>query len=83
MHKANLINSGIIPLTFKNSDDYERINEGDSLELKDISSSIREQHTAVLINKTTNETIELEIDLSERARDILLAGGMLNYTANN
>lgn len=83
MHKANLINSGIIPLTFKNSDDYDRINEGDSLELNYIALSIREKNTAVLINKTKNETIELEIDLSERAREILLAGGMLNYTANN
>ena len=83
MHKANLINSGIIPLTFKNEDDYDKISQGDTLTLSGISASVSTENTAKLINNTKNEEYELCLDLSERARNILLAGGMLNYTANN
>ena len=83
MHKANLINSGIIPLTFKNEADYDKISQGDSLTLTGISSSVAEADNAVLVNNTTGESYELSLDLSERARNILLAGGMLNYTAKN
>ncbi|MBE6717450.1 MAG: aconitate hydratase [Ruminococcaceae bacterium] len=83
MHKANLINSGIIPLTFKNPDDYEKISQSDILMLKNISDAVKNENTAVLLNKTTGEEFILELELSERARNILLAGGMLNYTANN
>ncbi len=83
MHKANLINSGIIPLNFANEEDYDKISQGDSLTLKDISDAIKETNTVKLINNTKNEEYELCFDLSERARSILLAGGMLNFTANN
>ena len=83
MHKANLINSGIIPLTFKNETDYDKISQGDSLTLTGISSSVAESDKTVLVNNTPGESYELCLDLSERARNILLAGGMLNYTANN
>ena len=83
MHKANLINSGIIPLTFCNESDYDRISADDSLTLKNISTAVSASDKAVLVNNTKNEEYELCLDLSERARQILLAGGMLNYTANN
>jgi aconitate hydratase len=83
MHKANLINSGIIPLTFCNEADYDRISENDSLTLKDISTAVSSSDKVVLVNDTKNEEYELCLELSERARQILLAGGMLNYTAKN
>ena len=83
MHKANLINSGIIPLTFSNEADYDRISASDSLTLKNISASVASDDKAILVNNTKNEEYELCLDLSSRARQILLAGGMLNYTANN
>ena len=83
MHKANLINSGIIPLTFSNEADYDRISANDSLTLKDICTAVSSSDKAILINNTKNEEYELCLDLSERARQILLAGGMLNFTANN
>ncbi|MBR3768553.1 MAG: aconitate hydratase [Clostridia bacterium] len=83
MHKANLINSGIIPLTFKNPEDYDKISQNDVLTLTDIQSAVSSLSNAKLINETTGEAFELELDLSDRARSILLAGGMLNYTANN
>lgn len=83
MHKANLINSGIIPLTFSNEADYDRISANDSLTLKDICTAVSSSDKSILINNTKNEEYELCLDLSERARQILLAGGMLNFTANN
>ncbi len=83
MHKANLINSGIIPLTFNNADDYDKISQGDELILCDIKKAITEGSEAQLKNVTTGESYVVDFDLSDRARQILLAGGMLNYTANN
>ncbi len=83
MHKANLINSGIIPLTFCNEADYDRVSANDSLTLKDIGTAVSSSDRVVLVNNTKNEEYELCLELSERARQILLAGGMLNYTAKN
>ncbi len=83
MHKANLINSGIIPLTFTNTEDYDCISQNDSLILSDIRTAVEGQNKAVLKNITKNEVYELDIDISERSRKILLAGGTLNFTANN
>ena len=82
MHKANLINSGIIPLVFANSDDYNGIDEGDTLELSGIDDAIAGADTVTVINITKNTKITLNAEFSERARKILLAGGLLNYTAN-
>ncbi len=82
MHKANLINSGILPLTFVNAEDYDRIAQGDEIILQNIRTSVAENTNAILINKTKNEQYELTTDFSERQKDILAAGGLLNYTAN-
>lgn len=83
MHKANLINSGIIPLTFANASDYDKIDQNDTLTLTDIRSCIVSGDKVILKNVSKNEEYELDIDISERSRQILLAGGTLNYTANN
>lgn len=82
MHKANLINSGILPLTFVNASDYDRIEQGDEIILQNIRTSVAENTNAILVNKTKNEQYELTTDFSERQKDILAAGGLLNYTAN-
>ena len=82
MHKANLINSGILPLTFVNASDYDRIEQGDEIVLQNIRTSVAENTNAILLNKTKNEQYELTTDFSERQKDILAAGGLLNYTAN-
>lgn len=82
MHKANLINSGIIPMTFTDPDAYERFDEYDEIVLENIKEAVYEGKKAVLINKTKNISIELNTDFSEREKNILLAGGMLNYTAS-
>lgn len=80
IHKANLVNAGIIPLTFVNESDYDRIDQGDELELNGIRAAIESAGSVQLTNKTKGETYELAYELSDRQRDMLLAGGLLNYT---
>ena len=80
IHCANLINAGILPLTFANSEDYDKISEGDELSLKGIKNAIIENKTAILQNLTKNEEYIVNYDLSQRQKDMILAGGLLNYT---
>lgn len=82
IHMANLINFGIIPLTFKNPEDYDKINEGDDIEITGFNDSIGTKDEIVLLDKTTNEKIVLNLNATERQREILLSGGLLNYTKN-
>ncbi|MBR6634985.1 MAG: aconitate hydratase, partial [Clostridia bacterium] len=83
IHCANLVNAGIIPFTFKNSDDYDRIDQNDVLCLPDVRAEISENKEVKLINKTKNEEYTLCYELSDRQRDMILAGGLLNYTREN
>ncbi len=82
IHVANLINAGILPLTFKNADDYDRLSEGDELEIGGIYDAFN-TGVATLTDKTTGEKFELVCEFSERQRDMLLAGGLLKYTKGN
>ena len=83
IHMANLINAGIIPATFKDEADYDRISAGDILEIKDVCDKIKSADTLVIKNVTKDFEFEAQINLSERQRDMLLSGGLLNYTKNN
>ncbi len=83
IHCANLINAGIIPFTFQNGDDYDRIDTNDELCLPDVKAEISAGKEVKLINKTKNEEYTLCYELSERQRDMILAGGLLNYTREN
>ena len=80
IHCANLINAGILPITFANADDYDKITQGDELSLKGIKDAIVNNKPAVLVNLTKNEEYAINYDLSQRQKDIILAGGLLNYT---
>jgi len=83
IHKANLINAGIIPLTFKNEADYDKISLKDELVLNNIKELIKNDGKIVMLNKTTGDEIELVAELSQRDREMLIDGGLLNYTKNN
>ena len=83
IHCANLVNAGIIPFTFKNADDYDRIDRNDVLYMPDVRAEISENKEVKLINKTKNEEYTLCYELSDRQRDMILAGGLLNYTREN
>lgn len=80
IHQANLINNGILPLTFANSDDYEKIDMGDELAIENIREAILENKPIVVKNVTKNVEIPVDIALSDRQRKIMAAGGLLNYT---
>ena len=80
IHLANLINFGILPLTFSNLDDYEKIEQGDILGFPDLKNRIKANNPIVCNNRTKNLEIKCDYDLSERQRNILSAGGLLNYT---
>ena len=79
IHVANLINSGIMPLTFKNADDYDKINQGDKLSLSDVFDGM-DKGVIVLNNETNGEKIELVCDFTDRQKKILKAGGLLAFT---
>ncbi len=80
IHCANLINAGILPLNFENEADYDKITQGDELSLPNIKEEIEAGKPVMLKNLTTGESYELKYDLSKRQKDIILAGGLLNYT---
>ncbi len=80
IHVANLINAGILPLTFANEEDYDRISFGDELVLPDVRRRLENGEDLVLENRTTGETIPLAASFSRRQVEMLLAGGLLNYT---
>ena len=83
IHVANLINFGIVPMTLKNPDDYDKVGEGDEIFIKNFANAVSFDENAVLVDKTNGCEIELVLALTERQRAILSAGGLLNYTKNN
>ncbi len=83
IHMANLINAGIIPMTFKNEADYDRIDQMDDLSITDLIAQIKNGNTVKVTNKSKGFDFEVNVDLSDRQKDMLLAGGLLNYTKNN
>ena len=82
IHLANLINFGIVPLTLENEDDYELISLGDELTIEGWRDAVQGSESVTLKDKTSEKEIKLRLSLSERQREILLAGGTLNYTKN-
>jgi len=80
IHCANLANAGIIPLVFKNEKDYDGIDQMDELELPDIRAAIENNTEIIVHNKTKGTSFEAEAVLSSRQSEIVLAGGLLNYT---
>ncbi len=82
IHAANLINSGILPLTFENEADYERIDQGDELEIPGIRKNVEDGTPMVIINKTKGIEIPLTTVFTDRQKKMILAGGLLNATKN-
>lgn len=79
IHEANLINTGILPLTFENEDDYGKVDQSDKIEILNLRKSIQNNEPIILINKTKDIEIGVKYNLEDRDRDIILAGGLLNY----
>ena len=83
IHMANLINAGILPLTFKNEADYDRIDQGDEILMENVPGQIKAGDTIKATNKTKGFDFEVVLVASDRQKDMLYAGGLLNYTKQN
>ena len=80
IHKANLINFCIVPIEFDNLADYGKIGQDDQIEIPDLTDAVKNADSAKIVNKTTGSEFTGKLALSQRDRDILLAGGLLAYT---
>ncbi|MBO7217600.1 MAG: aconitate hydratase, partial [Clostridia bacterium] len=80
IHRANLINAGILPLNFVNESDNEKIDLMDDLVIVNVIYCIKNSKPLTIKNTTKNIEIPVTCELSERAIDIVLAGGLLSYT---
>lgn len=80
IHRSNLINAGILPLTFQNEADYDKIEQGDTLSLPDVRKAVAAGLPIIVKNVTKGIEIPVDCDLSGRSKDILLSGGLLSYT---
>ncbi len=81
IHKANLVNNAILPLTFKNPADYDDFSIGDVLRFTDLVNGVKAREVSVL-NETTGKTYALELELGERQEKLLLEGGLLTSIKN-
>jgi aconitate hydratase len=79
IHKANLVNFGVVPLTFANRSDYDSVEPGDELLASDVRAGI-DAGRITIHNQTRGTEFETVIDLTERERRLLKAGGVLPYT---
>jgi len=83
IHMSNLINSGILPLTFEDEADYDRIEAGDVLKLEGTRNQVENRERITVKNETKGYTFYVKLAASERLREMLLCGGLLNYTKKN
>jgi len=80
IHKANLINFAIVPVEFDNPDDYDKIHSDDKIQIPNLLDAITNSQKLEIINRSASTQFNGKLDLSDRDRNILLAGGLLNYT---
>ncbi len=80
IHRENLINFGILPLTYINPADYDAISQGDELEIADVKSALQNNNAEIVVkNITKNREYKVLHDLTDRQIQVMLAGGMLNF----
>ena len=79
IHAANLVNAGILPLTFANADDYDKLGQDDKLKLVNVFKGLQSGQFT-LLDETTGDTIPLTGHFTDRQQAILRAGGLLDYT---
>lgn len=83
IHAANLVNSGILPMTFDNEADYDTIDQFDELVIEGAPEQIKDGDVVMAKNVTKGLTYKMNIALSDRQKDMMLAGGLINYTREN
>ena len=83
IHLQNLSNFGILPLTFVDPEDWEKIGQGDVLSIPDVRNAIRKANRVSVINLIKNETYETEHPLTLRQVQMVLAGSLINLVRQN
>ena len=83
IHMANLVNAGIVPLTFKNEADYDVIEQGDEIVIENVAEQIKNSEEITVLNKTKNTEFKAVLSVSQRQKEMLYAGGLLNFTKEN
>jgi aconitate hydratase len=79
IHRANLINFGILPMTFVTDEDAQNTESGDQLTIRDVTKLLKDAKVLLVVNTTRGNTFEVQIDLGRRERDVVLAGGLLEF----
>lgn len=79
IHWQNLVNFGVLPLTFANEEDYDKLEAGDVLEFTNLRDTIQQNQEFPVQVKDKNKTINVQHALSERQVNIILQGGLINY----
>jgi len=79
IHRSNLINFGVLPLTFKDPEEFLSVQQGDHLRIAELRKSLQEEDFLKIENVTRQRVFEVSHGLNPREREILLAGGLLNY----
>lgn len=82
IHWANLVNFGILPLTFENPADHDRLNQGDEFEISGVRKALSDGKPVKLRNVTQDFDIPVQYTLTKRQRNVMLAGGLLNLIRN-
>ena len=80
IHYANLVNFGILPLTFCDEADYDELQQDDVLSLTALPAQLQVGRTIEISNETSGRSFTVQHDLTERQLQIILAGGLLNFT---
>ena len=80
IHKANLINFCIVPIEFNDPTDYDKISQDDEFEIPELMEAVKSGVTVMIADRTAGFEFVGKLNLSQRDRDILLAGGLLAYT---
>ena len=83
IHKENLVDFGILPLVFKNKADYDSVSQGDKIKIDNIRDLIAGNETEIPVDIGNGRKITALLEVSERQRKILLAGGVLNLARKN
>ncbi len=83
IHMSNLVNAGILPLVFENESDYDKIEQGDVIVIPNVKEQIQKGDVLCASNKTKGASFNVVLNVSERQKQMLYAGGLLNYTKNN
>jgi len=79
IHSANLINFGILPLVFEDDSEYDLLDAGDIVAIPKVRKLLQSSSTLALLNRTKNREVKLRYSLSRKEREVILAGGKLNY----